>query len=404
VTVSLFDRLPTPFGLIRTGVAPDHPETKNITERFSKALQRRNVECFFNVEVGKDISLDELLQHHHAVIWAGGANSDRQLGISGEALPGCYSARDFVSWYNGHPGQADHAFELDPDRVVLIGNGNVALDVARILMLSEQVLGTTDMSDAAAQTISRAAVREVLVAARRGPEEAAYSLGELMALEKIEGVTLVVEPGEVGAGSDDDRRHEVIHRAAGRIEPYAEDRIIRLRYGVEPIRINGSDRVESITFRASDGHEDTIRTGTVFRAIGYRGVPVDGLPFDPTSGILPNDGGRVVSPESDLAVTGMYCAGWIKRGPRGVIGTNKPDAEETVDCILNDLVFDRLRSPIGTADTLSALLAQRGVELVDKAGWSRIDSTEKQLGLAEGRPRRKLVRSIELVQAARGVG
>jgi ferredoxin--NADP+ reductase len=324
------------------------------------------------------------------------------MGIPGEDLAGCYSARDFVAWYNGHPDQADTEFGLDSDRVVVIGNGNVALDVARTLLLPERVLRSTDMSDVAIDVITAANVREVVVVARRGPEHAAYSLGELMALEKVEGVTIAVDPKDIDGAAHTDRRHDIIRRAADQAgSGAAGQRTIRLRFGLQPVAVNGADRVESITFRDTAGHEETVDTSTVLRAIGYRGLPVDGLPFDPVTATLPNDAGRVVSPDTDLDVPGVYCTGWIKRGSRGIIGTNKVDAGETVDSILRDLSADRLDQPTSDLDQLRDLLVQRQVDVVDKAAWRRIDRVEKTQGAAEDRPRKKLLRLHELMHAAR---
>ncbi|MFF8605644.1 4Fe-4S binding protein [Streptomyces sp. NPDC015346] len=403
VTVSVLDRLPTPFGLIRAGVAPDHVHTKSISERFSRFLDRANVDCFFNVEVGKDVSLQELLDSHHAVIWAGGVGADRKLGRPGEDLDGVYSARDFVAWYNGHPDFADRAFDISGERAVIVGNGNVALDVARTLLLPRDVLARTDMSDRAIDALARSGVREVVVVARRGPEHAAYSLGELLALSNSGDISLAAEASEVAAAPDHGRRHDILLRAAQKAD--ADDpaeRVVRLRFGLEPVSIEGSERVRSITFRRSDGRLETIETSAVFRAIGYRGLEVEGLPFDPLTATIPHNAGRVVEPRSDEEIPGVFCSGWIKRGPRGVIGTNKVDAMETVDSILQDLAADRLTPPKNEQQPLVDLLAARGVDVVDKAAWKRIDAAEKERGRTQGRPRQKFLNFGELIDAARG--
>ncbi|MCG3751990.1 FAD-dependent oxidoreductase [Amycolatopsis sp. Poz14] len=401
VSVSVFERLPTPFGLIRSGVAPDHTRTKSIADRFGDYLSRGNVSCYFNVEVGRDITLPELLEHHHAVIWAGGAAADRTLGVPGENLDGVWSARDFVAWYNGHPEFADRSFSADGNRAVVVGNGNVALDVARTLLLSPDVLRQTDISDAALDALSRSGIREVDIVARRGPEHAAYSLGELLALSKLDGISLLAEPSEVAAAPDHGRRHEILLRAADEAGGRS-DRVIRLRFGLEPVSIEGSDRVESITFRRTDGQVETISAAAVFRAIGYRGLEVDGLPFDPVTATVPHDAGRAVDPASGEDVPGLYCSGWIKRGPRGIIGTNKTDATETVDSILQDLAADRLTEPGHDPAALAELLAARGVNVVDKAGWQRIDEAEKTRGSGEARPRKKFVALSDMLRTARG--
>ncbi|GAB3680912.1 4Fe-4S binding protein [Saccharopolyspora tripterygii] len=401
VTVSVFDRLPTPFGLIRSGVAPDHVHTKSIADRFGDYLRRANVSCYFHVEVGQDITLPELLDHHHAVLWAGGADADRELAVPGEHLDGVWSARDFVAWYNGHPALADRSFAADGNRAVVVGNGNVALDVARTLLLGPEVLEQTDISDTALDALSRSGIREVDIVARRGPEHAAYSLGELLALSKLEGISLVAEPSEVVAAPDHGRRHEILLRAARDAEG-GHDRVIRMRFGLEPVSIEGSDRVESITFRRSDEKLETIPAAAVFRAIGYRGREVDGLPFDPITATVPHDAGRVVNPASDEDIPGLYCSGWIKRGPRGMIGTNKTDATETVDSILQDLADDRLTAPKHDPSALAELLAARGLNVVDKAGWQRIDKAEKARGAGQGRSRKKFIALSEMLRASRG--
>lgn len=399
-TVSLFDRLPTPFGLVRSGVAPDHPKTRLIADRFKRVLSRDNVRCFFNVEVGRDILLQELMETHHAVVWAGGAAADRDLDVPGTALPGAHSARDFVAWYNGHPDFADAEFDLAPNgRAVVIGNGNVALDVARTLLLPRDELRSTDMADHAIEAIGRAATKEVLVVGRRGAEHGAFSLGELVALEHLDSITLTAEPGEVSPTGHPDLKHDVLARAASRSSEGA-GRVLRLRFGLEPVSFEGSDKVDSVTFRRSDGSHETVSTTSVFRAVGYRGLPVDGLPFDDATGTIPNDRGRVIASGTGDMHSGVYCSGWIKRGPRGTIGTNRADAQETVDTLLQDLGAGRLAEPSKDATAIVGLIDGRGARLVDKAAWRRIDSTETANGAAESRPRKKLTTTAALLAAA----
>ncbi|MDQ7909352.1 FAD-dependent oxidoreductase [Phytohabitans sp. ZYX-F-186] len=400
VTVSLLERLPTPFGLVRAGVAPDHPNTKKVGERFAGILGRANVQCFFNVEVGEDVTIEELLEYHHAVLWAGGAPDDRRLGIPGEDLAGCHSAREFVGWYNGHPEHADQKFDLTGKRAVVIGNGNVALDVARTLLRPAEVFTTTEMADHAIEAFQASGVCEVVVTARRGAEHAAYTLGELMALERLPDVAVVASPAEVPEHPAADQRYTIVRRAAERATP-AGSRTIRFRYGLEPVSVNGDGRAESVTFRRADGGTETVEASLVLRAIGYRGRPVPGLPFDEVMGTLPNDAGKVIDPATGLDVPGVYCCGWIKRGPRGIIGTNKHDAEETVDSLLHDFSAERLADPPKGGAELAALLSARLPDLVDKAAWTRIDVAEKRRGRAESRPRRKLVTVPELLAASR---
>ncbi|MFE5699320.1 FAD-dependent oxidoreductase [Rhodococcus koreensis] len=398
VSVTMLERLPTPFGLVRAGVAPDHAKTKKIVDRFAGVLSRPNVTCYFNVEVGKDIAVEELLEYHHAVLWAGGARDDRKLGIPGEDLPGVHAARTFVAWYNGHPDHATESFDLSGERVVVIGNGNVALDVARTLLRPADDFHATEMAQHAIAALAGSSVTEVVVAARRGAEHGAFSQGELLALEKLEGIAVVAERDEV-ADHGSGRKHEVLLRAVDR--DGADGPAIRFRFGLEPISVEGENGVEAIIFRRPDGTTERVETSLVLRAIGYRGTAVAGLPFDETTATLPNDAGRVVDPERDEAVPGLYCSGWIKRGPRGIIGSNKQDAEETVDSVLHDLAAGRLSDPCRTPDELEKLLADRVEDLLDKAAWGRIDLEEKRRGRESARPRQKLVTIPELLAASR---
>jgi ferredoxin--NADP+ reductase len=394
----MLERLPTPFGLVRAGVAPDHENTKKMADRFGSMVSRANIQCFFNVQVGRDVSIAELLEHHHAVIWAGGAPDDRKLGIEGEDLDGVHAARAFVAWYNGHPDHAGENFDLSGHRAVVIGNGNVALDVARTLLRPADHFLATDMAEHAVAALRESAVDEVVIVARRGVEHAACSLGELRALDQLQGVTVLAETGEV-AGHDGDHKADLLVRAAGR--DGGEGRVARFRFGLEPLAIEGEGRVEAITFRRADASIERIETSLVLRAIGYRGTPVEGLPFDAVTATLPNDAGRVVDPESGETVEGVYCSGWIKRGARGIIGTNKIDAEETIDSILHDLAADRLPDPPRPPGELENLLAGRVPVLLDKAAWGRIDREERRLGRERSRPRQKLVTVQQLLDASR---
>lgn len=402
VTVSMFDRLPTPFGLVRAGVAPDHANTKQISKRFGSVLTRPNVQCYFNVEVGKDVTLEELLEHHHAVLWAGGADSDRRLEIPGEDLPGCISAREFVAWYNGHPDYAGSSFDLSGATVVVIGNGNVALDVARILAQPVDALQKTDIADPALEVLRDSSVEEVLVTARRGPEFAAYTKGELSGLDHTDGIAICARPDEVQSFAQGaDRSARILAEASSRKAAQAERRVT-FRYGLRPQSISGDGAVESITFQKADGSLETVETNLVVRAIGYRGTPVDGLPFDEQSGTIPNLSGSVCDPATGESIGGMYCSGWIKRGATGIIGTNRVDSAETIDRILHDFGAGRLPAPSHDLEHLDALLRGRHPDLVDKEGWKRIDQAERKNGRRARRPRQKLVTVEELLAASRG--
>jgi ferredoxin--NADP+ reductase len=389
VEVSMFERLPTPFGLVRAGVAPDHEKTKRITELFKRTLARKSVSCFFHVEVGTDVTVDELLEHHHAVIWAAGASDDRKLGIPGEDLPGSYSAREFVAWYNGHPDHADSSFDLAGETVVLIGNGNVALDVARALTRPASDFAATDMAEHALTTLADSGVAEVVIAARRGPEHAAYSTGELTALEQLDGVELLAHADELSARMDpDDRRAAVVIAAAGRESSGAGRRIV-LRYQLSPLSIEGEEKVESITFARWDGETETIKTPLVLRAVGYRGRASQGVAFNDATGTIPHDAGRVIA--DGQPVNGLYCSGWIKRGATGVIGTNKTDAAETVASLLEDFAAGRLTDPNLDAEALVSLVTTRKPDTFDFDLWRKLDDEEKLRGRAAGRSRVKFV-------------
>ncbi|KAA1379921.1 FAD-dependent oxidoreductase [Aeromicrobium fastidiosum] len=401
-SVSLFERLPVPFGLARAGVAPDHPSTKRIVERFRDVLLRPHVECFFNVEVGAHVSVDELLRYHHAVVIATGATSDGRIHVPGETLAGSHSARELVGWYNGSPDHADDTYDFDTARAVVIGNGNVALDVARVLARDPEHFTRTDMADHAIEALRHSAVREVVVAARRGPAHAAYSTGELRALARIEGVDLLVSPDEL-TGSEETAlwRHDVLRAASDRTPSEGNRRIV-LRYGLTPTSIDddGNGRVRSITFSRADGSPETLETGLVLRAAGYRGLPFSGLPYDEGRGTVANERGRVTDPETGTAHAGVYCSGWIKRGPSGGIGTNKVDSAETTEALWADYVAGRLHEPQGDQAELAALVAERQPATVDKDAWLRIDAAERSRGRAADRPRVTFVRVSEMLATA----
>lgn len=411
VTVTVLERLPTPYGLVRTGVAPDHERTKLIGDRFDRVLRRPNVTCLFNVEVGRDVSVAELLRHHHAVLWAAGASDDRRLGITGEGLEGSVSAREFVSWYNGHPEFADRQFDLSGTRAVVIGNGNVALDVARVLAQPVGAFEKTSMSDFALNALRSSCIEEVVVVGRRGQAFAAASTAELLALSRLPGVDLLAEPAEVsvtdreletapGGGSADFARRQAIIDAAARRTPTSPRRIV-MRFRLTPTELTGDHAVSGIALARPDGTTETLRTSLVIRAVGFRGRQPPGLPFDSSAGVIPNVGGRVVDPESGRPLQGLYCTGWIKRGPTGVIGTNRADSAETVASLLSDIGDKGLAEPPDGPQQLIDLLRGRQPELVDAAGWGRIDEAEKRAGLASDRSRVKLLDAGELLRVAR---
>lgn len=401
VQVDVFDRLPTPFGLVRFGVAPDHQRTKDVVQVFEAALASPNVTCYFNVAIGEDVSHDQLMASYDAVIYAVGASQTRDLDIPGEELPGTVGAAEFVNWYNGHPDYAERRFDLTGSRVVIVGNGNVALDAARVLVMDPDQLAATDIAEHALQQLSSANVGEVVVLGRRGAADGAFSVGELLALGSLPRVDIVVE-GQLGERPDDHERalkFDVVSDYAQRSTTAGNKRIV-LRFGTRPVEIIGADRVAAVNVEDRGG-VTSIGTSLVLKSIGYRGAPIDGLPFDETAGIVPNDGGRVTCDGS--AVPGVYVTGWIKRGPRGVIGTNRLCARETVTHLLADARAGLLSDRASSTGLNAADLAARGVTVVDLSGWHLIDAAERQQGAANSRPRVKVVDRAGLLAVA-GVG
>jgi ferredoxin--NADP+ reductase len=415
--VDLIERLPTPWGLVRLGVAPDHPNIKAVSRAFEKIASRDGFRFLGNVEVGRDVTHDELTAAYAAVVYSFGAQTDRRLGIPGEELPGSWAATEFVAWYNGHPDYQHLEFDLSHNRAVVIGNGNVALDVARMLALTPEELSPTDTTDAAIDAINRAGVREILVLGRRGPVQAAWTPVEVGELGDLAGADILVDAAdlELDQASEADLaaapptvKRNVEHlRAYAAARPEGKPRAIRLRFFTSPIAILGDGRVEAIEVVRNEvvdgravatGDHETIPCGIVFRSVGYRGTPIEGLPFDESSCTVPNDGGRVLGADG-RPLPGVYCAGWIKRGPTGVIGTNKKDANETVERLIADAASGRLGHG-DDAGAIDALLAERGVRVVTQAGWEAIDRTERSAGEPHGRPRIKLAEWDALLDAA----
>jgi ferredoxin/flavodoxin---NADP+ reductase len=398
VEVNVFERLPTPFGLVRFGVAPDHQRTKDIVGAFESALADDDVNCFFNVAVGDDISHDELVAHHHAVIYAVGTSHSRDLTIPGAELPGNHAAADVVGWYNGHPEHARHDLDLSGPRVVVIGNGNVALDVARVLVMNLDDLAATDIAEHALDRLRDSAVEEVVILGRRGPADAAFSAGELLALGHLRDVDVVIE-GDLGdrpEGFERALKYDVISEFAARPTRLGNRRIV-LRFGTRPVEFVGDGRVEGVVI-ADNGGTSTLATPLVLRSIGYRGSAIDGLPFDDKAGVIPNTDGRVI--HGNDAIAGVYVTGWIKRGPRGVIGTNRTCALETVTNLLADFHAGRLPTDVGDTAALRELLASRQVKVIDWSGWRSIDAYERQRGSDASRPRVKVVDVEALLTAA----
>jgi ferredoxin/flavodoxin---NADP+ reductase len=421
--VDMLDRLPTPWGLVRFGVAPDHPNIKAVSRVFEKIARNPGFRFFGNVEVGRDVSHEELAARYDAIVYAVGAQTDRRMGIPGEDLPGSWPATAFVAWYNAHPDFHGLPFDLSTERAVVIGNGNVAVDVARMLALTAEELSATDTADAAIESIVAARLSEILVLGRRGPAQAAFTTPELIELGELNGADILVDaieleldPASEAALADDSaiaRRNVEVLREYARRTPAGRPRAVRLRFCVSPLAILGEERVEAIEVvrnelvQAADGsiravptdEREIIPCGLVLRSVGYAGIPIPGVPFDEPRATIANRVGRVLDADDEV-VPGVYCAGWIKRGPSGVIGTNKKDAAETVELLLDDARNDRLPPVDRDIGPLEELLEQRGVQCVEYAGWETIDAHERALGEPHGRPRVKLCTWDELLEKA----
>jgi ferredoxin--NADP+ reductase len=434
VEVDMIERLPTPWGLVRSGVAPDHPKIKSVTRVYEKTAANPRFRYFGNVTFGVDVSREELLEHYHAIVYATGSPADRPLGIPGEELPGSHAATEFVGWYNGHPDHTDLEVDLlRAERAVVIGNGNVALDVARMLVLAPAELAPTDTADHALEVLADSRVEEVVVVGRRGPAQAAFTNPELLELGELADADVIVDEHELeralavhDAAAEADvtsRRNVEILRSYAARAPAGKPKRIVLRFLLSPTallagedgHLGALELTRNELLAAPDGalraqateESERIEAGLVFRAIGYRGIPLPGVPFDERGGVIPNAGGRILESASGAPVPGEYVVGWIKRGPSGVIGTNKKDAQETVDAMLADLglaadgpAAEAHMPSKPDADAVEALLRSRQPQLVTYAGWEAIDRHERALGEPAGRPRVKLTRIEELLRVA----
>jgi ferredoxin--NADP+ reductase len=417
VAVNMFERLPTPWGLVRYGVAPDHQNTKAVATQFTKIATRSGLSMHLNVEIGAHVSHEELLTHHHAVIYASGAAHDRQLSIPGEDLSGSHSATDFVGWYNGHPDHAARTFDLRNERAVIVGNGNVALDVARILTMPAAALCRTDIADHALRALADSNITEVVVLGRRGAQHASFTTPELLALINTDGIDVVVDEPDTLPDPDqvDDSvtkvKVEILRELAAQ-GPSGAPKRIRLRFLASPVEVLGADVVDGLRIARNDlvvgaggvvGAQRTdekrdLACGLVLRSVGYRAAPVLGLPFDETTATLPNDHGRVLDPATGTPVTGVYAAGWLKRGPSGGIGTNKACAAQTVTALIEDYAADRLTEPCADSAALAALLSTRQPEALEFADWQVIDKHER--GTTPRAPRQKLTTIADMLHVA----
>jgi len=426
VEVDLFDRLPTPYGLVRLGVAPDHQKIKSVTAAFDKVAANPRFRFFGGVELGHHVTVDDLRRHYHQILYSTGAQTDRRMGIPGEDLAGSHPATEFVAWYNGHPDYREHAFDLSAERAMVVGVGNVAVDVVRILCRSPEELATTDIADHALEALRHSRVREVYLLGRRGVAQAAFTNPEIKELGELPDADLIVRPEEVAldpvsraaleASSDraTTKKIEILQEYARRA-PTGKRKRLFVRFLVSPVEVLGDGRGHVRALRlvknrleASDrgpqakptGAYEEIPAGLVFRSVGYKGVALPGVPFDERSGVILNEKGRVLDPETKRPRAGEYTAGWIKRGPSGVIGTNKPDASETVALMLDDAKAGATLHPAVTdRAAIERLVRERQPRCVSYADWKTLDRLEVERGRPSGRPRVKFCTVEDMLKA-----
>ena len=421
--IDMFERLPTPYGLVRGGVAPDHPKIKSVTRAYERTASDPRMRFFGNVEFGRDIRHIDLIRHYHAIIYAVGAQTDRRLGIPGEDLPGSHAATEFVGWYNGHPDYCDLSFDLTQESAVVVGNGNVAMDVARILARTYEELHATDIAPHALEALRESRIKKIYVLGRRGPAQASFTNPEIKELAELEGADVIVPPEDAKLDTLSRRYVRQADRATARNveiiaeysrrQPTGKPRQIIMRFLVSPVEILGTERVEAVRVvknklcKSADGtlrprptdETEVIPAGLVFRSIGYHGVALPDVPFDEVMGVIPNVEGRVIEPDGTFR-TGEYVVGWIKRGPTGIIGSNKPDALETVERLLEDASAGRLLHPPQPSRAgVEELLARRQVRVVTFEDWRRIDAIERERGAAVGRERVKFTHVEDMLAA-----
>lgn len=411
VRVDLFDRLPMPFGLVRFGVAPDHQNIKAVIKVYEKLATDPRFRFFGNVELGKDLSLNEVLTYYDQVVIATGCAADKKMGILGEDADGCYSATDFVAWYNGHPDYCQHQFRLEHRRAAVVGVGNVAMDVTRILLKDRDELAKTDIADYALTALKQSAIREVVLLGRRGPAQAAFSNKEICEIAELPDVAVEIDAALLDGiqieGLDKDTRKniEFFWQCAKTPKLNAPKRV-KLRFLTSPAEIlvnNGAVvglKIEKNQLSdngpnakaSGTGQFELLEVGTVFRSIGYRGTPIAGVPFDDKSGLIPNQAGRVLDSATGQPLPGVYTAGWIKRGPSGLVGSNKPDAAATVANMLADATQKRAGAPLNDdPQAIIKLLTDKNIRSVSYADWRKLDALEQSNGKAVGKVRQKFV-------------
>ncbi|MDH3637844.1 MAG: NADP oxidoreductase [Gammaproteobacteria bacterium] len=419
VIVDLFERLPAPYGLVRYGVAPDHPKLKQAIQVYEKIAQSPQFNFVGNVTVGRDLSVDELRHAYHAVVLTCGAEADRRLGVTGEDLPGSHTATEFVGWYNGHPDYRDRVFDLSHEVAVVIGQGNVAADVARVLAKTVDELRTTDIAAYALDVLAESAVREIHVIGRRGPAQAKFTPKELREFVELADCQARVNVDELDLnaaseaevadkGNANARKNIALFQKFAQADPADKRRQCYFRFLKSPTALFGTERLEAVeleTNRLSGepfaqsaqgaGVIQTLDCGILFRSIGYRGMPMAGVPFDERRGVFSNRDGRIQDERG--VVPGLYTAGWIKRGPTGIIGTNRADSVATVEALLADVEALQSSGAKPGADAFYPVLAERGVRVVSFSDWEKIDAAEIARGVPQGKPREKFARVEEML-------
>jgi ferredoxin--NADP+ reductase len=429
VEVDMYDRLPTPHGLVRAGVAPDHQKIKSVTKVFDRAAAKPGFRFYGNVEFGEDVTVEDLRNHYHQIVYSTGAQTDRNLNIPGIDLKGSRAATEFVAWYNGHPDFRHYEFDLAQERVAVIGVGNVAVDVCRILCRTPEELAKTDIADYALEALRESNVKEVYMLGRRGPAQAAFTSPEVKELGELEDADVIVLPEEAeldelsqaaladSADRGTMRKVEIVQQYARR-KPTGKSRKLYIRFLVSPVELVGDEEgwvksmrlvhnelyaTEAGTLRPKPTDEyEELPVGLVFRSIGYRGVPLPGVPFNDSWGVILNEDGRVIDPDTQQPVVGEYTAGWIKRGATGVIGTNKPDAAETVEHMLADLRQGAILDPEQPeAEAVAALVLERQPDYFSYADWLHLNEMEVSKGEIEGRPRVKFTRVQDMIEAVK---
>ncbi len=418
VKVDMFDRLPTPFGLVRYGVAPDHPKIKNVTKVFEKTASHEQFSFFGHVAVGKDVSVEELKKFYDAIIFACGAETDKKLGVPGEDLKNSLTATEFVAWYNGHPDYRDRTFDLSHETAVVVGQGNVAMDVSRILCKTVEELKATDIAEHALAALAKSRIKEVHLIGRRGPAQAAFTAPEIREFGELAECDPVVDPRDLEVGENSQKELADPNNASKKknfeiLKTFAErgagtkSKKFIIHFLKSPKELRGNGQVEKLILEKNElsgepnqqkargtGVTEELPCGLLFRSVGYRGVPIAGVPFQEPSGTFPNKDGRIMKDEK--AVQGLYCVGWIKRGPSGVIGTNKPDSGATVDSLCQDLPS---LTPCAVTDPAAIVqfLKTKGVNYVDFARWKKIDAVEIERGTKVGKPREKFVKVNDML-------